>query len=407
MRILIVHEALAGAGGVETYLAALMPALQRRGHQVALLHQNPEATVGPTRLDVASGPRASVADEGLDVAAGRLLAWGPDVCFSHNLPGLHIDEWLVARVPVVKMMHGYFGTCVGGHKAHALPQVRPCARQFGRACLGVYLPRRCGQGRPLVMLRQFAWARRQNRLFSRYAAIVVASEHMADEYRRHGAGAVTAAPLFSTEPLADEPRRPPAQATVLFAGRMTSLKGGGVLVRSASYANARLDHPVRLLFAGDGPEQERWRDRAAALGVDAMFAGWVTGGARTALFRNASLVAVPSLWPEPFGLVGLEAAAHGVPAIAFDVGGVREWLRDGVSGRLVADVGSYERFGRAIVDLVTTPGELDRLAAGARQVAVELSVDVHLDILERVFETAAGAEKSHAAPGFRAGGRQP
>ena len=41
------------------------------------------------------------------------------------------------------------------------------------------------------------------------------------------------------------------------------------------------------------------------------------------------------MWPEPFGLVGYEAAAHGVPVAAFRVGGIPEWLLDGVSGHLV------------------------------------------------------------------------
>src|SRR5438034_1221443 len=64
--------------------------------------------------------------------------------------------------------------------------------------------------------------------------------------------------------------------------------------------------------------------------------GWVTGEERWRWLRTASLLAVPSTWPEPFGLVGLEAAALGVPTIAFDVGGVRDWLRPDENGFLVA-----------------------------------------------------------------------
>jgi glycosyltransferase involved in cell wall biosynthesis len=241
------------------------------------------------------------------------------------------------------------------------------------------------------MLEQYGWASRQRALFDRYAEVVVASRHMAEEYGRHGIGAdrLTVAPLFSTEsePLSARPL--PAHHTVLFAGRMTRIKGGASLVRAAAVANRLLPVPLRLIFAGDGPDLPRWRELAARLGVTATFTGWVTGAERTAVLRSASIVAVPSLWPEPFGLVGVEAAVHGVPAVAFDVGGIGEWLQDGVGGRIVRDIDNAASLGRTIAAMCSTPGELVRLGDGARRAARALSIDAHLDILERVFSRAA------------------
>jgi glycosyltransferase involved in cell wall biosynthesis len=115
----------------------------------------------------------------------------------------------------------------------------------------------------------------------------------------------------------------------------------------------------------------------------------VIGAAREALTRNATVVAVPSLGPEPFGLVGLEAAAHGVPAVAFDVGGVAEWLHDGVNGRLVRKQGSATAFGRALAEVLGSPAVLSRLERGAVQVAAEMSVDAHLRRLEPALAAAA------------------
>jgi glycosyltransferase involved in cell wall biosynthesis len=390
MRILIAHETPSGGGGVESYLSAIMPGLLARGHELAFICDNPRAHEGPTRLDRLT-PVVSIADSGLSRAMDEMRDWRPDVCFSHNMRRLEADERLMSISPVVKMMHGYFGTCVSSQKAHAFPGVTACSRTFGLPCLGLYLPRRCGQLRPALMIEQFRWTSRQHGLFDRYAHIVVASSHMAREYVRNGleAARVTAAPLFPTEASGQLPRVPPAEPTVLFLGRMTSLKGGDILIRAAAHASRLLGRSVRLLFAGNGPSEQPWRELARRLDVAATFHGWVAGSDRTALLRSASLIAVPSLWPEPFGLVGLEAAVHGVPAVAFDVGGIGEWLHDDVNGRLVNAPGSATAMGIAIADVLTGTRHLTRLGQGALDVASALTSGAHLEIVERVLARAA------------------
>jgi len=396
MRILIVHESPAGAGGAESYLAALMPALAARGHALAFLHHNPRSDQGPTRLDGCAAPSASVMDDGLDAAIARMQAWRPHLCFSHNMRHLEVDERLLELAPVVKMMHGYFGTCIGGQKTHTFPGIEPCSRVFGTACLGLYLPRRCGRLRPLVMIEQFGWASRQRTLFDRYAHLVVASGHMAREYARHGIDdrRLTSAPLFPTIGSSHPPRPLPSEPSVVFAGRLTGLKGGELLVRAVAVASRIMGSPVRVVFAGEGPERDAWQSRANALGVNAVFAGWLTGSALSDVLRQASVVAVPSRWPEPFGLVGLDAAVHGVPAVALDVGGISEWLKDGVNGRLVRErelSDPADAFGRTLAAVLSSPADLARLGAGAIEAARAMSIDAHLDILDRVFARVVGS----------------
>jgi glycosyltransferase involved in cell wall biosynthesis len=375
---------------VESYLARLMPALAARGHAVALLHANTRDEAGGTRLDAAE-LTVSVDDEGAEAAFDRVRAWRPDVCFSHNMDPLDVEVRLLDGWPVVKMMHGYFGTCISGQKAHAFPGIVSCSRTFGAGCLALYLPRHCGRYRPAQMIIQFRHESRQRSLFHRYAAIVTASRHMAEECIRHriDPARIVAAPLFATEPAAASVREVPPEPAVLFAGRMTAIKGGEVLVRAVAAAASRLSQRVRLIMAGTGPERAALEALARSLGVDATFPGWVTGEARTTLLRGSTIVAVPSLWPEPFGLVGLEAGVHGVPAVAFDVGGICEWLRDGVNGILVRERGSADALGRAIARLLGDRDLLARCGEGARVVARELSIDAHLTTVESVLAAAA------------------
>ena len=385
MRILLANDVKAGAGGVETYLAATAAALASRGHAVALLYSDPASRQGPTRIE--TGESWSVAELGLGRAIDQAMGWRPDVVFSHNMAPLDVDEALIARAPVVKMMHGYLGTCVSGQKAFLFPDATACSRTCGPACLVLYGPRRCGRLDPAEAIANYRWAARQRALFPRYQSLVVASRHMQAEYLAHGVepSRVHVLPLFAAphaHPAAPSSGR---RVDVAFAGRLTPLKGAGALVAAAQSASRSLGRKVSVVLAGEGPERASLAAAARGYpGVELEAPGWLNPQLLNGLFARATVLAVPSLWPEPFGLVGLEAGSLGVPAIAFDVGGISEWLTDGVNGILVRPAGDAKAFGAAIAGVIGHPERRAVLSAGARDVAARLSVDAHLARLECV-----------------------
>jgi glycosyltransferase involved in cell wall biosynthesis len=386
MRILLVNEARSGGGGVESYLASIVAALGAAGHRLALLYANTAAESGPT--DIETEASWSVRDLGIAPAIAAARAWRPDVCFAHNMRYLEIEEAIVAAWPTVKMMHAYAGACLSGHKAFSFPALEPCGRVCGAGCLVHFLPRRCGRWRPDVMLEQYAWARRQQAVFPRYRAIVVASDHMRREYAQYDglASRITTIPLFAG---------PPSPATardvdVVFLGRLTPLKGADVLLDALEGAGRIIGRPIRAVLAGEGPIRGSLGERARhlrAIGlVDADLPGWIDRARRDALLARSTLLALPSRWPEPFGLVGLEAARYGVPAVAFDVGGVRTWLNDGVNGALVPGGGGSSAFGSAVAAILGDAARLASLSRGAIAAATSLSADAHVAALESVLE---------------------
>src|ERR1700741_1934441 len=101
MRILFANDGIGDAGGVQTYLAAVMPALAARGHEVALLHLDPprggEGSPAP-----AGTPHVCIAERGMEGARADVRAWRPDVAFSHNMRPLEVERGLLADGPVVK-----------------------------------------------------------------------------------------------------------------------------------------------------------------------------------------------------------------------------------------------------------------------------------------------------------------
>ena len=388
MKIVVAQDALHAEGGVESYLAAIIPALRKRGHSIALLFVR--RRTGASLVSDVDGPVVGVDSHELDRAFTELRAWRPDVCFSNNMAPLDVESRALAEWPVVKFMHGYFGTCVSALKTHEFPNGVSCNRTLGPACLALYGPRHCGVLTPSALVSGYRWARAQQRLLPQYARVVIASDHMADEYARHGAPRERLAmlPLFPSLPIKLTADAAPRDS-ILFLGRMTSLKGGDVLIRAVSRASADLRRALRLVMGGDGPQRTAWQRLAVQERVDAEFPGWLDENRRINALNNATVLAVPSIWPEPFGLVGLEAASRGVPAVAFDTGGISQWLRHQVSGLLVPPADGFAGMARGLATVLDNPELRDRLSAGAIATAREMSLDVHADALERVLVTAA------------------
>jgi glycosyltransferase involved in cell wall biosynthesis len=90
------------------------------------------------------------------------------------------------------------------------------------------------------------------------------------------------------------------------------------------------------------------------------FLGWKQPAEIEREIAEAWVVAAPSLWPEPLGLVALEAMVRGVPVIASAVGGFAEIIEDGVSGMLVpnGDVSALAEGLTAILDRRRFPSGL-------------------------------------------------
>ena len=176
---------------------------------------------------------------------------------------------------------------------------------------------------------------------------------------------------------------------------MERLKGGQVLLEALPHVQASLGRPLHVTFAGDGRLRAAWEAQANRLfvyggGSQVEFTGWLGADDRTRLLGDADLLVVPSLWPEPFGLIGLEAAACGVPAAAFDVGGISEWLHDGVNGHLApARSPRAEHLASAIVKCLRDPSAHAALARGAVEAASRHSMPAHVSALLAVLSAAA------------------
>ena len=101
----------------------------------------------------------------------------------------------------------------------------------------------------------------------------------------------------------------------------------------------RLSEPVRGVMVGSISEAVRGELTALArrhgCAERLELRGWASREEVLALLDETSVFVFPSLWPETMGIVGVEALSRGVPVVASDVGGVREWCVDGETGFVV------------------------------------------------------------------------
>jgi glycosyltransferase involved in cell wall biosynthesis len=141
-------------------------------------------------------------------------------------------------------------------------------------------------------------------------------------------------------------------------------------------------HPNTVfLIAGDGPLADELKQEAAELDITnhVRFLGLLSDV--TQLMSVADVIVVPSVWQEPAGLVVIEAMACGRPVVATRVGGIPEYVDNGISGILV-EPRSAEQIASAINKLLATPAYAETIGQAGRRTA-----ELNFNIERWVFET--------------------
>ncbi|WP_109125490.1 glycosyltransferase family 4 protein [Dyella sp. C11] len=156
----------------------------------------------------------------------------------------------------------------------------------------------------------------------------------------------------------------PDDAIVMgYAGRMHGGKGVVPLMKAANAAMAA-DGRLHALWVGNGPEEHVLHSMAEQGGAAARhhFTGWVNDTAQ--FYAAFSFLAFPSVEPETFGRVAIEAGACGVPVLGSRIGGIPETMMDGHTGLLVEPgrVGDWREAILAMCD----PDVFRRMGVAAR-----------------------------------------
>jgi glycosyltransferase involved in cell wall biosynthesis len=335
----------AAYGGTERVVATLTEALVRRGHDVTLF------AAGDSHTSARLIPTVPQALWHADPALHDLnpfWAVTMDTVWEHvaefDVVHSHLDYWAYALarhagVPVVSTLHGRLD----------LPELQPLYRHFHDV--------------PLVSISD---AQRRPVPWANWVATIHHGIEL-DEY------------TFNPKP----------GRYLAFLGRISPEKGVDTAIRVARAAGMPIRIAARkpLRHRGDPNVRKDWehyqRDVLPLLEPGhATFIGEVAGVEKDRFLRNAAALLFPIRWPEPFGLVMIEALACGTPVLALNDGSVPEVVEDGVTGFIRAAEDE-------LVEAVGRLGELDRARCRA-EAERRFSPDAMAAAYEQVYARLRG-----------------
>ena len=392
MKILHVNMAYSG-GGLEQYLLQVFVELENRGHKNLFLYgegdSDPRCTYRADTFFIGSVTHLQCPDLPLKLQQVQQILEGedPDLIYIHQVLNSALIDLLTKQKPSVLYMHSFKIVCPDGRKM-LQRQWKTCPFALSRLCQTRAYLYRCMPRNPLVGMPLIRNSKRLGDLHHRRSPIIVASAFMKDVllYNGFAADRISVLPYFTYLPEPEAFGHASKEPLVLALGRIVPEKGMHHLIKAFS----TLRPPSKLTIVGDGPALPSLKKLAHDLGIPSRvhFPGWLSHDKLDALYRRCCIVVLPSIWPEPFGIVGIEAMAYAKPVVAFDVGGVDEWLDHGVTGFLTKPR-DEDALAEKISLLIQDPDRACRMGdRGREEVEKRFKPDVHMRQLVRLFEEA-------------------
>jgi glycosyltransferase involved in cell wall biosynthesis len=221
---------------------------------------------------------------------------------------------------------------------------------------------------------------------------------ISDSQRRPLASANWLGTVYHGLPLALHTFRAEPGQYLAFLGRISPEKRPDRAIEIAR----RLDLPLKIAAKVDSKDQEYFdqviKPRLQEAGSLVEFQGEVGGKDKDEFLGHARTLLFPIDWPEPFGLVMIEALACGTPVIAFRQGSVPEVLEDGVTGFIVDDLDQAVQATRRVTELSRS---LCRAAFEERFSAARMTHD-YVAIYRKMLEKPAGNGRYGGRPAVSA-----
>jgi glycosyltransferase involved in cell wall biosynthesis len=311
----------------------------------------------------------------------------PGIIHIHNFPHLGVLENLTTKCPLVRTVHSYENLCRSRMKM--LPDDSICNYPMGRKCEEI-----CGLENNFHSVRVRAENKLMKKKFSKIIAIstwikaVLVMNGFPDKK-------IVTIPNFTN--LTPQGQETPEENEILFVGRITPEKGIEKLIHAVAKTKSK---PLLNIVGANGILGQSSYDKhllseAHNFGVNIKINPWAEKEKLRLAYHRAKVVVLSSIWPEPFGLVGIEAMMHKKPVVGFDVGGVRDWLEDGVTGYIVPHL-STDTLAERIEQLLGNRALRQKMGSmGLQNALKKFSAGRHMDQLISLYKEAVSENSAY------------
>lgn len=403
MRILLVNQSWGLSGGQEEYILQVGNGLIERGHEVKLLYgkfggQKVGIERGRFKTDEISGLKS----EGVLEAARHFRA---EVINLQNVFDPGLVRALSREFPTTRFVHDHSGYCPGNSK-YFFNSGKICTIATSSVCLVNAYKEKCMTRRPFLSIQRVRERSSWLGALKGLPVLMCNSNYVKGQLVLNGLNSerIVVNGLFPGHGLSDQSgssigsdplaRTDPQRrgAEILFVGRLFKEKGVDLLLKSCALIKSKF----HLNIVGEGWEKERLMELSKQLRIEkrVKFLGFKVGPDLVDLYRQSDFLVLPSVWPEPFGMVGLEAHLFKKPVIAFNVGGIPDWLENGVNGFLLEEITPMALAERMEI-LINSPDLAKKMGgSGLKKVENQFNLQRHLDVLEQVYLDLKGSHSS-------------
>jgi glycosyltransferase involved in cell wall biosynthesis len=333
LNLLYVHESLGSLGGAEANVHITATEMRKRGHRVGLLTRRATGRNEAAWHDL-FGENIFWIDR--TTYAEAAAQFSPDVTYVHKWDHLEsLADITGSGRARVRMVHDHDMYCLRSYRYNPITR-NICRRPISGYCIFPCLAqiKRDREGPLPFKLLSYTDKVRERDLSRQFHRHLVVTHYMREELEINGfdPGRIE---IFPPVPRAGASLEPSFsdRNRLVWAGQIIRGKGLDVLL----HALTEVRQPFEMIVLGDGNQRAECEELSRKLGLAdrVTFAGFVPQETLQNYYRDASLFVLSSLWPEPIATIGLEVMRFALPVVAWDAGGIKDWLIDGHNGYLV------------------------------------------------------------------------